>query len=231
MKLRISFPSKTFLIGEYAVLIGGPAFLVNTRPRFQFHIQYPAKKNHPFHKESPAGLFIEENKKVFSSVSIQYLQTYGSGFGLSGAEFNCVYSLKVLLEGGSVKDISCFDILEKYLSYHSSCTPHSRGSGNPVLTSFPAKAGIQSSRHSHESGNPVLTASLPYSSSFPQHCSAVSVGTSPPRSRGSGNPVLTSFPRKRESTHSKRCRFGFSMAGGSLYIFKAIYGRVYRLAL
>lgn len=94
---------------------GGPALLVNTQPRFQFHVQYPVNKVlHPFHKDSPAGLFVEENKKVFSSVSIKYMQAYESGFGLSGAEFNCVYLLKVLLEGGSVEDISCFDILKKY---------------------------------------------------------------------------------------------------------------------
>ena len=81
----ISFPSKTFLIGEYAVMEGAPAILVNTQPRFKFHIQHPVKKkSHPFHKNSPAGLFIEENKKVFSSVSIQYSQAYGYGFGLSG---------------------------------------------------------------------------------------------------------------------------------------------------
>ncbi|MDE0150885.1 MAG: hypothetical protein OXK80_00090 [Bdellovibrionales bacterium] len=114
----ISFPSKTFLIGEYAVMEGAPALLVNTRPRFQFDIQYPVKKSfHPFHKDSPAGLLIEENKKVFSSVSIQYSQNYKSGFGLSGAEFNCVYLLSALFKGVSVEDIDCLDILEKYLSF------------------------------------------------------------------------------------------------------------------
>ena len=120
MKLCISFPRKTFLIGEYAVMKGGPALLVNTIPRFRFHVQHPVKKNsHPFHKDSPSGLFIEENKKVFSSISIQSMQVYESGFGLSGAEFNCVYLVKVLIEGGSVKNISCSDILEKYLLLHS----------------------------------------------------------------------------------------------------------------
>ncbi len=114
----ISFPSKTFLIGEYAVMGGAPALLVNTQPRFQFHIQHPVKNNsHPFHKNSPAGLFIKENKEIFSSVSIQYSQAYGHGFGLSGAEFNCVYLLETLLRGDSIVDIHCFDILEKYLSF------------------------------------------------------------------------------------------------------------------
>ena len=37
-KLYLSFPSKTFLIGEYAVLNSAPAVLVNTAPLFQFVI-------------------------------------------------------------------------------------------------------------------------------------------------------------------------------------------------
>ena len=102
------------------MLEGAPALLVNTRPRFQFDIQYPVKESfHPFHKNSPAGLFIEENKKVFSSVSIQYSQNYESGFGLSGAEFNCVYLLDTLFKGGVVEDVDSLDILEKYLSFLS----------------------------------------------------------------------------------------------------------------
>ncbi len=95
---------------------GAEALLVNTRPRFEFHIQYPVEKSDVvFHPNSPAGLFVEENKDIFSSISIQCSQDIEKGFGSSGAEFNCVYLLKALLKGRSVKDISCFDILEKYL--------------------------------------------------------------------------------------------------------------------
>ena len=54
-----------------------------------------------------------------------------------GAEFNCVYLLNALLRGHSVKNIHCFDILEKYLSFHSRSPGHSL-----------------SSRHSREGGNP-----------------------------------------------------------------------------
>ena len=142
----ISFPSKTFLIGEYAVMEEAPALLVNTCPRFQFDIQYPVKKSfHPFHKDSPATLLIEENKKIFSSVSIQFSENYESGFGLSGAEFNCVYLLSALLKGVSVEDIDCFDILEKYMSFSSRTSspslpshtslPRKRESSGPVIPS------------------------------------------------------------------------------------------------
>jgi len=118
VKLCISFPGKTFLIGEYIVMEGAPALLVNTRPRFQFNVQYPVHKGaQPFHGNSSAVRFIEENKKVFSSIFIAYFEAYKHGFGLSGAEFNCVYLLEALLRGRSIGDIDCFDLLEKYLSF------------------------------------------------------------------------------------------------------------------
>ena len=36
MTLTFSAPSKTFLSGEYAVLNGNPALVLNTGPRFHF---------------------------------------------------------------------------------------------------------------------------------------------------------------------------------------------------
>ena len=44
VKLCISFPGKTFLIGEYAVMKGGSALLVNTSPRFKFSCSASCEK-------------------------------------------------------------------------------------------------------------------------------------------------------------------------------------------
>ena len=95
-KWILSYPSKTFLIGEYAVLHGAPAVLVNTFPQFKFHID---SQKHPqvcpFHEDSPAYFFMEKNKEVFLDISISVQDPYQGrgGFGLSSAEFNCVYDL------------------------------------------------------------------------------------------------------------------------------------------
>lgn len=43
MTIALSAPSKTFLVGEYAVLRGGPALLLNTSPRFRLR---PCKLGH-----------------------------------------------------------------------------------------------------------------------------------------------------------------------------------------
>ena len=116
----VSFPSKTFLIGEYAVLEKSPALLVNTRPRFQFYVKLSKNSKHcqhPFHKESPAGMYIEKNKNLFSGICISKVKNkekYFGGFGSSSAEFNCVYLIKKSLEGESYKNINIFQLWKAY---------------------------------------------------------------------------------------------------------------------
>ena len=95
-KWTLSYPSKTFLIGEYAVLYGTPAVLINTNPSFQFHVQQDSLSPFlPFNEDSPAYVFSERNKNIFSNVSIETQDPHQGqgGFGLSSAEFNCVYDI------------------------------------------------------------------------------------------------------------------------------------------
>ena len=95
-KWTLSYPSKTFLVGEYAVLHGAPAVLVNTFPQFKFHIDdQDHSQSCPFHEDSPAYFFMEKNKEFFVNISISVQDPYQGlgGFGLSSAEFNCVYDL------------------------------------------------------------------------------------------------------------------------------------------
>ncbi len=40
MKVEFSVPCKTFILGEYAVLKGGPGILVGTEPRFILQAKY-----------------------------------------------------------------------------------------------------------------------------------------------------------------------------------------------
>ena len=56
---NISFPSKTFLIGEYAVLEGAPALLVNTHPRFEF-VAVPAGTSEGVPADVPAPVGTSE---------------------------------------------------------------------------------------------------------------------------------------------------------------------------
>ncbi|MBC7386134.1 MAG: hypothetical protein H7301_08250 [Cryobacterium sp.] len=77
--LQYSVPGKIFVIGEYAVLGGFPAWVAAIEPRFQFRI---SDASAAFHPESPAGLFAPKLRGEFRDP----WQGQG-GFGGSTAEF------------------------------------------------------------------------------------------------------------------------------------------------
>ena len=126
-KWTLSYPSKTFLIGEYAVLHGAPAVLVNTFPQFKFHIDFQESSQIcPFHEDSPAYFFMEKNKEFFFNTSISVRDPHQGlgGFGLSSAEFNCVYDLFL-----KKKNIRCQ--LDQIWKIYKSL---SKGSGADVIS-------------------------------------------------------------------------------------------------
>lgn len=84
----ISVPSKTFLMGEYGVLAGGPALVLNTEPRFELHSS--TTPTHNFHPDSPAAKFLTEvGKKEF----FKFFDPHhgAGGVGASSAEFLALY--------------------------------------------------------------------------------------------------------------------------------------------
>ena len=112
----ISFPGKTFLVGEYAVLEGAPAILLNTKPRFWFSFQEigseafsgPDKKpqqghikeftEQVFHPRSPAGQWLKLHPEIKQSYHVRSWDPHfgKGGFGFSSAQFNFVYLLSQL---------------------------------------------------------------------------------------------------------------------------------------
>lgn len=97
----LSAPSKTFLVGEYGVLIGGPALVLNTEPCFQLKVELVEKKSQSVnpkneffaHKDSPAGqLWNHFSKKAMAEMGqLNFLfedpWQEGGGMGRSSAEF------------------------------------------------------------------------------------------------------------------------------------------------
>lgn len=82
----LRFPSKTFLLGEYAVLRGAPALLLGHAPFFEAEISPSPGAGTAFHPESPAGTWLA--KHPFEGC-IQFRDPHHGkgGFGGSGAEF------------------------------------------------------------------------------------------------------------------------------------------------
>ncbi len=128
MLFSLSIPSKTFLLGEYITLVGGPALVLNTEPRFQLQVDYqtPSKKVivHGISTTSPAGKFIAHHAKQFKGYTLTFIdphQTQG-GFGASSAQFALVSMLvKFLLKMPTMKklrnDFIHEDILPSYQQF------------------------------------------------------------------------------------------------------------------
>jgi mevalonate kinase len=98
MKYVLSVPSKTFLLGEYAVLKGLPALLLNTEPRFELHVSYaanPGLSHDGIESLSPGGRFIQDHADFFKRYQLYFYDPHEQrgGFGASSAQFLLLYSL------------------------------------------------------------------------------------------------------------------------------------------
>ncbi len=90
--MKYFVPAKTFLAGEYSVLIGGAALGLATKPCFEIsYLRHDGSFS--FHPESPAGLYLQKNpKKTEDGLSIQLHDPFiangiKGGFGKSTAEY------------------------------------------------------------------------------------------------------------------------------------------------
>lgn len=109
--MKWSIPAKTFLLGEYAALLGGPAIVLTTLPCFEV-----ALSNKPglqgIHPDSPAGRWwIQQG---YDQQGIQWDDPYQGcgGLGASSAQFLGVYWASMYLQKSPVNQE---DMLDAYL--------------------------------------------------------------------------------------------------------------------
>lgn len=105
MSWKFTLPSKTFLLGEYLVLTGGPALLLNTAPYFQCDVRQTdvfteSKLFSSIHPSSPAGRFLQQHINFFKNFAINFYDPHQGkgGFGASSAQFAAVALFKDSLE-------------------------------------------------------------------------------------------------------------------------------------
>lgn len=114
--MKYFVPSKTFLAGEYSVLVGGAALGLATAPCFEFsHLQQEAPD--AFHVNSPAGRYLRIKER---SVGVHFYDPYlprgvFGGFGRSTAEYFAV-AFPEILESQSKENQSPEKIRQDYLS-------------------------------------------------------------------------------------------------------------------
>lgn len=119
----IRIPSKTFLLGEYIVLKGGPAIVLTHGPFFKAEAQAKSLKA-PFNAASPAAQIAKRLRFDASTVLFTDPHQGQGGFGGSSAEFLAVVAQDQTKT--SFKEAECWKARELYLSVAS-------GSGVDVL--------------------------------------------------------------------------------------------------
>ena len=115
--IEISCPAKTFIVGEYAVLDGGPAIILNTSPRFVCRIQKNSTECRiDLAENSPADQWVKKHPQDFSSVQLEWIDNYKAkgGLGFSSAQFNILYAYSFILREGHIDQITPQEVWRSY---------------------------------------------------------------------------------------------------------------------
>lgn len=118
MKYHLSIPSKTFLLGEYIALNGGPTLVLATEKRFKLTaIEQANNKNslEGINPQSPAGKLVARDLDFYKKYQISYKDPYKGlgGFGASTAQFIMLAALKQHVITNKVDE---FSILDDYMA-------------------------------------------------------------------------------------------------------------------
>jgi mevalonate kinase len=125
--MKWSVPAKTFLLGEYAAMVGESAILLTTSPCFEV-ILSDKPGLHGIHPESPAGRWwLKQNHQT---VGLQWHDPYQGcgGLGASSAQFLGAYLASTHVKG---KVANHQEMFQAYLQ--SSSGPGLQPSGYDVL--------------------------------------------------------------------------------------------------
>jgi len=96
----LSVPGKTFLVGEYLALDGGPSIILATEPRFVLRAAKRQRRSsaagrpHSFAGASPAGRLYVRHDSDFSGWSFRFEDPHrgAGGLGASSAQFLLMYN-------------------------------------------------------------------------------------------------------------------------------------------
>jgi mevalonate kinase len=95
----LSVPGKTFLVGEYLALVGGPSILLSTGPRFSMRVEADESADlrpGPFHAQSPAGKYLVRHQRDLSRFQFEFSDPHvgKGGLGASSAQWLLLHALR-----------------------------------------------------------------------------------------------------------------------------------------
>ncbi len=118
--ITLTAPSKTFLVGEYIALSGGPTLILNTQPRFELTASISENdlpsKQQGIRIHSPAGKFIKLFQQQFLGNKLSFKDPHKGtgGFGASSAQFAMVLALEHLIKNQRTIKIAIPSVLQFY---------------------------------------------------------------------------------------------------------------------
>lgn len=121
--LHIEAPSKTFIVGEYVAVTGGPTLVLNTPPFFQLeaYTRFNRSTDMPIfsgiEKVTPAGKYLKKHLFDFQGVEIKFQDPYklGGGFGASSAQYGFLVCLREWLNNPTKPNpIHINQLIEEY---------------------------------------------------------------------------------------------------------------------
>jgi mevalonate kinase len=119
----LSVPGKTFLVGEYLALVGGPSILLSTGPRFSLHVQADEAADlrpGPFHAQSPAGKYLVRHQRDLSRFQFEFSDPHAGkgGLGASSAQWVLLHALRKGIYQGELpirpEEIDWSALLDEY---------------------------------------------------------------------------------------------------------------------
>jgi mevalonate kinase len=140
MNLKLSCPSKTFLLGEYLVLNQGAALVLNTLPRFELNVNTRGEGSvQGVSPDSPAGQWMRQNKLVFSSVDVDFIDPHfgRGGFGASSAQYMLTNIVtQVLKNPEKHEDFNIESIWRAYRQMEMVSTEGLKPSGADIVSQY-----------------------------------------------------------------------------------------------
>lgn len=116
----IRIPSKSFLVGEYAVLSGGPGAVLVTEPMFQLTTMLESNDEgqKAFDPNSPAGKYIQAHPELtHMNWHLQDPHDSKGGFGASTAAYGAVFQYHHQLDPTSIDIHIAKEIIDEYQHY------------------------------------------------------------------------------------------------------------------
>jgi hypothetical protein len=97
--MTLSVPGKTFLVGEYLALVGGPSLLLSTGPRFSLTVEADERADlhpGPFHSLSPAGKYLTRHQRDLSRFDFKFSDPHlgRGGLGASSAQWVLLHAFR-----------------------------------------------------------------------------------------------------------------------------------------